>query len=250
MGGNTVSDAHQPHVLVVDDEEPIADLIAMTLRDDGFNARTAKDGRTALAQLAASPPDLMVLDVMLPDIDGFDVQARVAEQGKSVPVLFLTARDSVDDKVRGLTQGAYDYMTKPFSPMELVARARSVLRRSSGSLAMPDSRLTYAGLELDQETHEAWRDGRPLHLTPTEFRLLRYLMYNPRRVLSKHQILDHVWGYGFDGDTHVVESYISYLRKRVDAEGEPLIQTVRGVGYCLRAGPGDQGSPPPASPAS
>lgn len=242
-----MSDADQPHVLVVDDEEPIAELIAMTLRDDGFEARTAKNGRTALAQLAASPPDLMVLDVMLPDIDGFAVQERVAEQGQPVPVLFLTALDSVDDKVRGLTLGAYDYMTKPFSPMELVARARSVLRRSSGP-QVAASRLSYAGLELDQETHEAWRDGRPLHLTPTEFRLLRYLMYNPRRVLSKYQILDHVWGYGFDGDTHVVESYISYLRKRVDAEGEPLIQTVRGVGYCLRANSGDRGSTPAPSP--
>jgi two-component system OmpR family response regulator len=229
-------DTEQPHVLVVDDEEPIAELIAMTLRDDGFHVRTTNDGRSALAQLATSPPDLMVLDVMLPDIDGFAVQARVADQGHPVPVLFLTARDSVDDKVRGLTLGAYDYMTKPFSPMELVARARSVLRRNTGPVPVVGSRLRYADLELDQETHEAWRAGRPLRLTPTEFRLLRYMMLNPRRVLSKYQILDHVWHYDFDGDAHVVENYISYLRKRVDGVGvSPLIHTVRGVGYCLRA---------------
>jgi two-component system, OmpR family, response regulator len=237
------SDDRRPQVLVVDDEEPIAELIAMTLRDDGFHVRTTNDGRSALAQLASSPPDLMVLDVMLPDIDGFAVQARVADQARPVPVLFLTARDSVDDKVRGLTLGAYDYMTKPFSPMELVARARSVLRRSDGAPVPTNSRLTYSDLELDQETHEAWRAGRLLQLTPTEFRLLRYLMLNPRRVLSKYQILDHVWDYDFDGDAHVVENYISYLRKRVDAEGEPLIHTVRGVGYCLRAPEREQPSP-------
>jgi two-component system, OmpR family, response regulator len=227
--------AQQPHVLVVDDEEAIAELIAMTLRDDGFQVRTTNDGRSALSQLASSPPDLLVLDVMLPDIDGFDVQARLSDQARPVPVLFLTARDSVDDKVRGLTLGAYDYMTKPFSPMELVARARSVLRRSHGPPAPAGNRLRYADLVLDQETHEAWRAGQPLRLTPTEFRLLRYMMLNPRRVLSKYQLLDHVWDYDFDGDAHVVENYISYLRKRVDAEGEPLIHTVRGVGYCLRA---------------
>lgn len=238
------SDADQPHVLVVDDEEPIAELIAMTLRDDGFQVRTTNDGRSALSLLATSPPDLMVLDVMLPDIDGFAVQARVADQGRPVPVLFLTARDSVDDKVRGLTLGAYDYMTKPFSPMELVARARSVLRRSYGPPAPGGSRLSFADLELDQETHEAWRAGRSLRLTPTEFRLLRYLMLNPRRVLSKYQILDHVWDYEFDGDAHVVENYISYLRKQVDAQGVSLIHTVRGVGYCLRSPSVEQRSPP------
>lgn len=224
----------RPYALVVDDEEPIAQLIAMTLRDDGFRVRTAGDGRSALAVLATAPPDLVVLDVMLPDIDGFAIQARVAERARPLPVLFLTARDSVDDKVRGLTLGAYDYMTKPFSPLELVARARSVLRRSGTQPAADRSRLTYADLELDQDTHEAWRAGRALRLTPTEFRLLRYLLLNPRRVLSKSQILDHVWEYDFDGDSHVVENYISYLRKQVDAVGEPLIHTIRGVGYTLR----------------
>jgi two-component system, OmpR family, response regulator len=233
----------QPHVLVVDDEEPIAELIAMTLRDGGFQVRTTNDGRSALALMESSPPDLVVLDVMLPDIDGFSLQARATDRGHRVPVLFLTARDSVDDKVRGLTLGAYDYMTKPFSPMELVARARSVLRRSDGPAAPDGSRLRYADLELDQETHEAWRAGRPLQLTPTEFRLLRYLMLNPRRVLSKFQILDNVWDYDFDGDAHVVENYISYLRKQIDADGEPLIHTVRGVGYCLRTPAPDRSSP-------
>jgi two-component system OmpR family response regulator len=229
------SEAQQPNVLVVDDEEPIAELIAMTLRDDGFRVRTTNDGRSALALLESSPPDLVVLDVMLPDIDGFSLHARAVDRGHRVPVMFLTARDSVDDKVRGLTLGAYDYVTKPFSPMELVARARSILRRSSDHRRSDrGTRLTYADLELDQETHEAWRAGHPLRLTPTEFRLLRYLMLNPRRVLSKYQILDQVWDDDFEGDAHVVENYISYLRKRVDAHGAPLIHTVRGVGYCLR----------------
>jgi two-component system OmpR family response regulator len=241
-GGMMAPEAPQPQVLVVDDEEPIADLIAMTLRDDGFRVRTTNDGRSALAVLESSPPDLVVLDVMLPDIDGFSLHARAVDRGHRVPVMFLTARDSVDDKVRGLTLGAYDYMTKPFSPMELVARARSILRRSSDDAASARSRLTYADLELDQETHEAWRAGRPLRLTPTEFRLLRYLMLNPRRVLSKYQILDQVWDDDFEGDAHVVENYISYLRKRVDAEGDPLIHTVRGVGYCLRAPAADGSS--------
>jgi two-component system OmpR family response regulator len=233
------SEAQQPYALVVDDEEPIAELIAMTLRDGGFRVRTTNDGRSALALLESSSPDLVVLDVMLPDIDGFSLHTRAADRGHRVPVMFLTARDTVDDKVRGLTLGAYDYVTKPFSPMELVARARSIVQRSSGAASAGGSRLRYADLELDPETHEAWRAGRPLRLTPTEFRLLRYLMLNPRRVLSKYQILEHVWDYDFDGDAHVVENYISYLRKRVDAEGEPLIHTVRGVGYCLRTAAAD-----------
>jgi len=232
----------EPYVLVVDDEPSIAELVAMTLRDDGFVVRLAGTGRAALDQLAAAPPELIVLDVMLPDIDGFAIQAQLnrhaQDHGVEVPVLFLTARDAVGDKVRGLRLGAYDYMTKPFSPIELVARVRSVLRRSAGDTAPPSSRLAYADLELDQETHEVWRAGRPLQLTPTEFKLLRYLLVNPRRVLSKAQILDHVWNYDFDGNAHVVENFISYLRKQVDAEGEPLIHTVRGVGYCLRTSTG------------
>jgi two-component system, OmpR family, response regulator len=224
----------QPRVLVVEDERIIAEAIAARLQAEGFAANQAYDGLAALEQAASWNPDLVVLDVMLPDIDGFAIQARVAERARPLPVLFLTARDTVDDKVRGLTLGAYDYMTKPFSPLELVARARSVLRRSGAEPATARSRLSYADLELDQDTHEAWRGARALRLTPTEFRLLRYLLLNPRRVLSKSQILDHVWDYDFDGDAHVVENYISYLRKQVDAGGEPLIHTIRGVGYTLR----------------
>lgn len=223
-----------PYVLVVDDEPSIANLVAMTLRNDGFRVQTAHNGHTAMALLAKATPELIVLDVMLPDSDGFTIQARLNELGNTAPVLFLTARDAVGDKVRGLTLGAYDYMTKPFSPIELVARVRSVLRRSTDERPAPTSRLVYADLELDQETHEVWRAGRPLQLTPTEFKLLRYLLANPRRVLSKAQILDQVWNYDFDGNAHVVENFVSYLRKQVDRDGEPLIHTVRGVGYCLR----------------
>jgi len=230
----------EPYILVVDDENAIAELVAMTLRDDGFIVRTASTGRLALAMLAESTPEMIVLDVMLPDIDGFAIQTRLVEENQAIPVLFLTARDGVGDKVKGLTLGAYDYMTKPFSPVELVARVRSVLRRSVTDTASQNSRLFYADLELDQETHEVWRSQRQLQLTPTEFRLLRYLLLNPRRVLSKTQILDHVWNYDFDGTAHVVENFISYLRKQVDAEGEPLIHTVRGVGYCLRSATEDR----------
>jgi len=229
-----------PYVLVVDDEPSIANLVAMTLRNDGFRVKTAHNGHTAMALLAKATPELIVLDVMLPDSDGFTIQAQLNEQGNTAPVLFLTARDAVGDKVRGLTLGAYDYMTKPFSPIELVARVRSVLRRSADERPAQTSRLAYADLELDQETHEVWRAGRPLQLTPTEFKLLRYLLLNPRRVLSKAQILDQVWNYDFDGNAHVVENFISYLRKQVDRDGEPLIHTVRGVGYCLRTSSGER----------
>jgi two-component system OmpR family response regulator len=216
-----------PDVLVVDDEAAIVDLVALTLRGAGFSVRTAVNGRQAMALVAESPPELIVLDVMLPDVDGFTIQSTLAQNGVTTPVLFLSARDAVRDKVRGLTLGAYD---------------RSVLRRSEAeSTGDDDGRLVFADLALDENTHEAWRGDRPLQLTPTEFRLLRYLMINERRVLSKAQLLDNVWHYDFDGNGHVVENFISYLRKQVDADGPPLIHTVRGVGYCLRlpsAGPG------------
>jgi len=235
-----------PDVLVVDDEAAIVDLVALTLRSAGFAVRTAATGRMAMSLVDESLPDLIVLDVMLPDIDGFTIQSTLAQQGVSTPVLFLSARDAVRDKVRGLTLGAYDYMTKPFSPDELVARARSVLRRSEVEAAGDDGRLTFADLVLDENTHEAWRGDRALQLTPTEFRLLRYLLINERRVLSKAQLLDNVWHYDFDGNGHVVENFISYLRKQVDAEGPPLIHTVRGVGYCLRLPSGASAGGPPA----
>jgi two-component system OmpR family response regulator len=250
-GGSVTATA--PDVLVVDDEAAIVDLVALTLRSAGFSVRTAVNGRQAMALVGESPPELIVLDVMLPDIDGFTIQSTLAQNGVTTPVLFLSARDAVRDKVRGLTLGAYDYMTKPFSPDELVARARSVLRRSEAeAVSDDDARLTFADLVLDENTHEAWRGDRPLQLTPTEFRLLRYLMINERRVLSKAQLLDNVWHYDFDGNGHVVENFISYLRKQVDADGPPLIHTVRGVGYCLRlpssgpSGSGSQGSGPQA----
>jgi two-component system OmpR family response regulator len=170
---------------------------------------------------------------MLPDLDGFEVQRRLVERGQRVPVLFLTARDATEDKIRGLTIGADDYVTKPFSLEELIARVRAVLRRARGS-APQEGRLQFSDLEMDEDTHEVWRGGRAIDLTATEFNLLRFLLANPRRVLSKGQILDHVWNYDFGGDSSIVETYISYLRKKVDVDGPRLIHTVRGVGYVLR----------------
>jgi two-component system OmpR family response regulator len=220
-------------VLVVDDEPNIAELVATALRYEGFEVRTAGDGAGALAAVRDLAPDLVVLDVMLPDTDGFELQARIRGDGQHVPVLFLTARDAVEDRVRGLTLGADDYMTKPFSLEELVARVHAVLRRTAGAEAV-SHRLSFADLELDEETREVRRGGRRIQLSPTEFSLLRYLLLNSRKVLSKAQILDHVWQYDFGGDGRIVETYISYLRKKVDSDGPPLIHTLRGVGYSLR----------------
>jgi two-component system, OmpR family, response regulator len=224
---------HKARVLVVDDEPNIAELVATALRYEGFDVATAADGAQALATLRAFAPDLVVLDVMLPDTNGFELQARIRADGQRVPVLFLTARDAVEDRVRGLTLGADDYMTKPFSLEELVARVHAILRRTVGA-ADASHRLTFSDLELDDETHEVRRAGRRVNLSPTEFSLLRYLLLNSRKVLSKAQILDHVWQYDFGGDGRIVETYISYLRKKIDAGGPPLIHTLRGVGYSLR----------------
>ena len=220
-------------VLVVDDESYITDLVATALRYEGFEVESAADGRTALAKVESFRPDLLVLDVMLPDVDGFQVQERLVDRGRRVPVLFLTARDATEDKVRGLTIGGDDYVTKPFSLEELVARIRAILRRVGGA---PEGtgRLRFEDLEMDEDTHEVWRAGRAVELTPTEFNLLRLLMMNPRRVLSKAQILDHVWNYDFGGDASIVETYISYLRRKLDTVEPHLIHTVRGVGYVLR----------------
>ena len=220
-------------VLVVDDEAAITDLVATVLRYEGFEVDTADTGRRALESVTRFRPHLIVLDVMLPDVDGFDVQRRLAAEASSTPILFLTARDATEDKVRGLTMGADDYVTKPFSLEELVARIRAILRRAGGGEAA-SSRLVFADLEMDEDGHEVWRGERRIDLSPTEFNLLRYLMLNPKRVLSKAQILDHVWRYDFGGDAGVVETYISYLRKKVDATEPRLIQTVRGFGYALR----------------
>jgi len=223
----------KPRILVVDDEPNITDLVSMALRYEGFDVEVAGDGRTALARAQSFRPSLIVLDVMLPDLDGFGVLKRIRADGHPVSVVFLTARDATEDKVNGLTLGGDDYVTKPFSVEELVARVRAVLRRTSGGDA-DSGRLTFADLELNEDTREVWRGPEPIELTATEFKLLRYLMLNARRVLSKSQILDHVWQYDFGGDANVVETYISYLRKKVDKIEPRLIHTVRGVGYTLR----------------
>ena len=219
-------------VLVVDDEPNITELVAMALKYVGFDVATASSGRDALSSVGDFRPDLIVLDVMMPDLDGFEVCRRLRADGIRVPVVYLTARDATEDKVRGLTIGGDDYVTKPFSLEELVARIRAVLRRAGHGNGHA-SRLIFADLELDEDTHEVRRNGTLVELSPTEFKLLRYLMLNPNRVLSKAQILDHVWQYDFGGDANVVETYISYLRKKLDRGEAPLIHTVRGVGYRL-----------------
>ena len=230
--GNEQS-TEQVRVLVVDDEPNIVDVISMALRFEGFSVDSAGSGADAIASVAASKPQVMVLDVMLPDIDGFEVARRLAGARAGVPILFLTARDGTEDIVRGLTLGGDDYMTKPFSLEELVARIRTILRRS-GLTEPESSQLVFADLALDEDTREVSRGARPIELTATEFRLLRYLMANPRRVLTRAQLLDHVWQYDFGGDARVLETYISYLRKKIDVEAPALIHTVRGVGYVLR----------------
>jgi two-component system OmpR family response regulator len=226
-------EAPRQRILVVDDERSITDLVGTALRYEGFSVETASAGRRALEAATAFRPHLVILDVMLPDLDGFGVAERLAADGIRTPILFLTARDAPDDKVRGLTMGADDYVTKPFSLEELVARVRAILRRTTESDG-GSPRLRFSDLELDEDTHEVWRGDDPIELSPTEFNLLRYLMLNPRRVVSKAQILDHVWRYDFGGDAGIVETYISYLRRKVDDREPRLIHTVRGVGYALR----------------
>ena len=222
-------------VLVVDDEPSITDLVALALRYEGFTVEKAGTGRAALASVGRFKPDLIVLDVMLPDLSGLDVLRRLSSEGRRVPVIFLTARDATEDKVHGLTVGGDDYVTKPFSIEELVARVRAVLRRNgNGDGAERGSRLAFADLELDDDAHEVRRSGQLIDLTPTEYRLLRYLLANAGRVLTRNQILDHVWDYDFGGDARVLETYVSYLRRKVDCFEPPLIQTVRGVGYVIR----------------
>ena len=221
-------------ILVVDDEPSITDAVGTALRYEGFEVRSEATGRGALAAATAFRPDLIVLDIMLPDLDGLEVTRRLRSDGLRIPVLFLTARDATEDKVSGLTVGGDDYVTKPFSLAEVVARVRAVLRRTSPDGGPATGLLRFEDLVMDEESREVWRDGTPVHLTATEFNLLRYFLLNPRRVLSKAQILDHVWQYDFDGDANVVETYVSYLRKKLDRLGPPLIQTVRLVGYSLR----------------
>jgi two-component system OmpR family response regulator len=222
-------------ILVVDDEASISDLISTSLRFVGFDVRTAATGSQALAVAEEFKPHAIILDVMLPDQDGFEVCRQIRNEGVQVGVLFLTAKDGMEDKVAGLTIGGDDYMTKPFSLEELVARLRALLRRI-GIVEMEndDEKIRFADLELDEATHEVRRAGNLLDLSPTEFLLTRYLLINSDRVVSKAQILDHVWEYDFRGDAGIVETYISYLRKKIDIYEPPLIHTVRGVGYRLR----------------
>ena len=222
-------------ILVVDDEASISDLIATSLKFVGFDVRTAATGSQALAVAEEFKPHAIVLDVMLPDQDGFEVCRQIRREGIDVGVLFLTAKDGMEDKVAGLTIGGDDYMTKPFSLEELVARLRALLRRIGVTeIEHDDEKIRFADLELDEATHEVRRAGQLLDLSPTEFTLTRYLLLNSDRVVSKSQILDHVWEYDFRGDAGIVETYISYLRKKIDIFEPPLIHTVRGVGYRLR----------------
>jgi len=220
-------------LLLVDDEDNLRSMLDAALRYHGFEVVAVASGREALDAAGTDRPDLIVLDVMLPDLDGFEVCRRLRADGVRIPVLFLTARDATEDKVRGLTLGGDDYLVKPFSLEELVARVQAVLRRSG--LARPDETvLRCADLELDDDRHRVVRAGREVSLSPTEYNLLRYLLLNQGRVLSKAQILDHVWQYDFGGDGGVVETYIGYLRRKVDNVEPRLIQTIRGVGYTLR----------------
>jgi two-component system, OmpR family, response regulator len=216
------SDAHR--VLVVDDEPNIVDVISMALRFQGFAVESAGTGGDALTATTGFKPHLIILDVMLPDMEGFEVARRLGARREQIPIIFLTARDATEDKVRGLTMGGDDYVTKPFSLEELVARIRTILRRT-GVAEAESSRLVFEDLELDEDTREVSRAGEPI---------LRYLMLNPRRVLTRAQLLDHVWDYDFGGDARVLETYVSYLRKKLGGNGPPMIHTVRGVGYALR----------------
>jgi two-component system OmpR family response regulator len=228
--------ADQPRILVVDDEEHITEMLAMGLGYQGFDVERAASGRAALDAVVREAPQLIILDVMLPDLDGFEVAKRLRREegaGTRIPIIFLTARDTTQDKVSGLRLGSDDYVTKPFSIEELIERVKAVLRRSAG-IRPGVGKLSFADLELDEETRDVWRDGRFIELTPTEFRLLRHLLANARRVLTRDQILEAVWDYDFAGNASVLETYISYLRQKVDATDPPLIHTVRGVGYTIR----------------
>jgi two-component system OmpR family response regulator len=231
----TIESKTSHRILVVDDEKSISDLISTSLRFVGFDVRTAATGSEALTVAEEFKPQAVVLDVMLPDLDGFEVCRQLRSEGLNIGVLFLTAKDGMEDKVAGLTIGGDDYMTKPFSLEELVARLRALLRRIGVvEIDTDDEKIRFADLELNEATHEVNRAGQLLEMSPTEFQLLRYLLINADRVVSKSQILDHVWQYDFRGDAGIVETYISYLRKKIDAFDPPLIHTVRGVGYRLR----------------
>lgn len=228
-------DGGKIRVLVVDDERSLSDLLSMALKYEGWEVRTADTGQSAITIAREFKPDLTVLDIMLPDLDGLEVLSRMRANGHSAPVLFLTAKDSVQDRVIGLTASGDDYVTKPFSLEELIARLRGLLRRGVLAIEVSENPEVRVGdLVLNEDSYEVHRGQAQIPLTATEFELLRYLMRNPRRVLSKAQILDHVWSYDFEGRASIVELYISYLRKKIDTLGPPMIHTVRGVGYLLR----------------
>ncbi|WP_303323589.1 response regulator transcription factor [Actinomyces radicidentis] len=239
----TRPDGSPVRVLVVDDEQMLADLLASALRYEGWEVTTAGTGIKAVQAAKEIEPDVVVLDIMLPDFDGLEVMRRIHGHQPGVPILFLTAKDAVEDRVAGLTAGGDDYVTKPFSLEEVVARLRALLRRSGANQEQESNVLEVGDLRMDEDSHEVWRGQDEIHLTATEFELLRYLMRNPRRVLSKPQILDRVWNYDFGGQANIVELYISYLRRKIDKGREPMIHTMRGVGYVLKPTEGAASAP-------
>ena len=228
------ADGNPINVLVVDDEAVLAEMVSMALRYEGWNIATAGDGSSAIAAARAQRPDVVVLDVMLPDMSGLDVLHKLREENPQLPVLLLTAKDSVEDRIAGLTAGGDDYVTKPFSIEEVVLRLRALLRRTGVTTVDSGAQLVVGDLVLDEDSHEVTRGGEPISLTSTEFELLRFMMRNSKRVLSKAQILDRVWSYDFGGRSNIVELYISYLRKKIDNGREPMIHTLRGAGYVLK----------------
>jgi two-component system OmpR family response regulator len=230
----TRADGNPVNVLVVDDEAVLAEMVSMALRYEGWTVRTAGDGATAVAAAREERPDAVVLDVMLPDMSGLEVLAALREQHPQLPVLLLTARDAVEDRIAGLSAGGDDYVTKPFSLEEVVLRLRGLLRRTGVGADDSGAQIIVGDLVLDEDSHEVTRGGEPITLTSTEFELLRFLMHNPKRVLSKSQILDRVWSYDFGGRSNIVELYISYLRKKIDIGRPPMIHTLRGAGYVLK----------------
>jgi two-component system OmpR family response regulator len=228
------ADGNPINVLVVDDEAVLAEMVSMALRYEGWNIATASDGSSAIASARAQRPDVVVLDVMLPDMSGLDVLHKLREDNPQLPVLLLTAKDAVEDRIAGLTAGGDDYVTKPFSIEEVVLRLRALLRRTGVTTVDSGAQLVVGDLVLDEDSHEVTRAGEPISLTSTEFELLRFMMRNSKRVLSKAQILDRVWSYDFGGRSNIVELYISYLRKKIDNGREPMIHTLRGAGYVLK----------------
>jgi two-component system, OmpR family, response regulator len=228
------ADGNPINVLVVDDEAVLAEMVSMALRYEGWNIATASDGSAAIAAARAQRPDVVVLDVMLPDMSGLDVLHKLREEHPQLPVLLLTAKDAVEDRIAGLTAGGDDYVTKPFSIEEVVLRLRALLRRTGVTTVDSGAQLVVGDLVLDEDSHEVARAGEPISLTSTEFELLRFMMRNSKRVLSKAQILDRVWSYDFGGRSNIVELYISYLRKKIDSGREPMIHTLRGAGYVLK----------------